>query len=451
MKSKDRDSADLFDYSLKKDMALSAPLASRMRPQALTEFVGQSDLLGKNSILARAIREDYVMSMILWGPPGCGKTTLARIIARESKAKFFPLSAVSAGVSDLRKVVAAARELRSLHSKRSIMFIDEIHRFNKAQQDAVLPFVENGLITLIGATTENPSFEVNNALLSRCRVYVLNPLQSEDLEIVLKRALADAEKGLAKYNPFIEDDAWNFLLTSAQGDARIALNALEYAVISGSVDESGGKRVVTLAVMEDALQHRAMLYDKNGEQHYDLISALHKSMRNSDPDATLYWLARMIAGGEDPLYIVRRIVRFASEDIGLADPNALVQAINAYNSVHFIGLPEGELAISQAAVYMALAPKSNALYKAMNNVKKDIKSEKWYAVPKHIRNPVTDLMKQEGYGKGYKYAHDYENSITSMTCLPEEIKDRVYFTPSESGWESSAYQKLKELRGISAD
>ena len=442
---KNKESADLFDYSLKKEISLSAPLAARMRPVTLVEFEGQSELLNEKSVLSRAIKDDYVTSIIFWGPPGCGKTTLSRIIAKESKAKFFPLSAVSAGVADLRKVIAQAREIRALNSQRTIMFIDEIHRFNKAQQDAVLPFVENGLVTLIGATTENPSFEVNSALLSRCRVYVLHALSEKDIENILKRALSDNEKGLGKYNAELTQDAWKFILTSSQGDARVALNSLEYAVVSANIDESG-KRIVTLDIMEDALQHRAMLYDKNGEEHYDLISALHKSMRNSEPSAALYWLGRMLEGGEDPLYIVRRVARFASEDIGLADPNALVQAINAFQAVHFIGLPEANLAIAQAVVYMSLAPKSNALYAAMTRVKKDIKTERWYPVPKHIRNAVTKLMKEEGYGKGYKYAHDYEDGITDMSCLPEEIKDRTYFNPSKFGWESKACLRLEELR-----
>ncbi|MDQ7823143.1 MAG: replication-associated recombination protein A [Candidatus Eremiobacteraeota bacterium] len=436
---------DLFDYRMRKDLANTAPLATRMRPQRLEEFIGQEPVVGEGSVLRRSIREDSVASMILWGPPGSGKTTLARIIARESRSHFFPLSAVSAGVADLRAVIQKARDLRSMEGKRSILFIDEIHRFNKAQQDAVLPFVENGLVTLIGATTENPSFEVNSALLSRCRVYRLKALEEEHLSLIIGRALENMETGMARHNPRIDEKAMSFLITRAHGDARIALNTLELAVMAAAPDDGGGRRV-TLELMEDALQHRATLYDKKGEQHYDLISALHKSMRNSDPDAAIYWLGRMIEGGEDPLYIARRLVRFASEDVGLADPGALLQAVAAYQAVHFVGLPEADVALAQAAVYLSLTQKSNALYRAMLQVKDDIRNKPEYPVPMAIRNAVTGLMKAHGYGEGYRYAHDFEERITDMACLPEALEGRRYFTPSSSGWEEEASRRLIEIK-----
>ena len=443
MKKKAHD--DLFEYKLRQDMSRSAPLAARMRPRTLEEFVGQDDILKEGSVLRRSIKSDTTSSMIFWGPPGTGKTTLARIIARESKSQFFPISAVSSGVAELREVIAKARELRSLYGKKSILFIDEIHRFNKAQQDAVLPFVENGLVTLIGATTENPSFEVNSALLSRSRVYILQRLSDEHIRVILERALSDREKGLAEFNAHLDDDAMGFLILHAQGDARVALNALEVAVTSTPPDEEN-RRQVTITLMEDAIQHRATLYDKNGEQHFDLISALHKSMRNSDPDAALYWLGRMIEGGEDPLYIARRVVRFASEDVGLADPQALLQAVAAYQAVHFIGFPEGNLALAQAVVYMACAVKSNSLYVAMSRVKGDIEAFAQLPVPLHLRNPVTSLMKNTGYGKGYKYAHDFADHHTDMECLPENLRDREYFLPSSTGWEAEAMERLKGVK-----
>jgi putative ATPase len=435
---------ELFDHNLRKDLRQNAPLAARMRPRNLDEFVGHDDILGENSVLRRAIRDDAVGSVIFWGPPGSGKTTLARIIARESKSQFFPLSAVSAGVADLREVVRKARELRSLYNTKSILFIDEIHRFNKAQQDAVLPFVENGIINLIGATTENPSFEVNSALISRCRVYMLKRLREDQVESILKRALSDEERGLGRYKVDFQDDAWGFLLTMAQGDARVALNAIEMAVLSAPADTE--IRKINLAHVEDTIQHRATLYDKKGEMHYDLISALHKSMRNSDPDAALYWLGRMIEGGEDPLYIARRIVRFASEDVGLSDPQALVQALSAFQAVHFIGLPEGNLALAQAVVYMSLARKSNALYKAMNSVREDIARLPQYPVPLALRNPVTGLMKNEGFGRGYQYAHDFTGHYVPMDCMPENLRGKRYFFAGDDGWERDAAERLESIK-----
>ncbi len=423
--------ADLFDYSMKKDLAKTAPLSARMRPRTLDEFIGQREVVGDDSMLRRAIREDHAGSLILYGPPGCGKTTLARIIANESKSKFYPLSAVAAGVADLRKTVAAARENRAFGSTRSIMFIDEIHRFNKAQQDAVLPFVESGLITLIGATTENPSFEVNGALLSRCRVYVMSPLSDDDIRRILKRALSDRERGLASYRPEVEPEAEELLVDRCGGDARIALNALEYAVITAPPDADTGTRRVTPELMEEALCFRPGGYDKKGENHYDVTSAFIKSMRNSDPDAASYWLARMIDGGEDPLFIARRMIIFASEDVGLADPHALPLAVSVFQGVHSVGMPEGRILLGHGACYLALAPKDNSAYKAVNAALDDVRSGKVFAVPKHLRNAPTGLMKELGYGKGYKYAHDFEEGRAEMTCLPDELKDRKYFEPGK--------------------
>jgi putative ATPase len=442
---KKADSPDLFDYKLRKDMAQRAPLAARMRPEKLDDFLGQEHIIGEGTVLRRAVQEDAAVSMILWGPPGSGKTTLARIIARSTQSHFFALSAVSAGVAELREVIKKARELRSLHSQKSILFIDEIHRFNKAQQDAVLPYVESGLVTLIGATTENPSFEVNSALLSRSRVYVLKALAPEHVEKLLERALENRERGLGNLSVKVEEDAWNFLVAQSQGDARVALNTLELAAHSTHPDERG-ERKITMSTMEDSLQKRAALYDKKGEYHYDLISALHKSMRNSDPDASLYWLGRMLDGGEDPLYIARRIVRFASEDVGLADPMALLQAVAAYHAVHFIGLPEGELALAQAAIYMSLAEKSNSLYTAMMQVKGEIRKAPLLPVPMEIRNAVTSLMKEQGYGKGYKYAHDFEGRITDLECLPEALKGRHFLSFGDEGWERQAAERIRSRR-----
>ncbi len=442
---KKTESPDLFDYKLKKDMAQRAPLATRMRPERLEDFLGQEHIIGEGTVLRRAVIEDAAVSMILWGPPGSGKTTLARIIARSTQSHFFALSAVSAGVAELREVIRKARELRSLHGQKSILFIDEIHRFNKAQQDAVLPYVENGIVTLIGATTENPSFEVNSALLSRSRVYVLKALAPEHIEKLLERALENRDRGLGGLTITVDEDAWRFLVAQSQGDARVALNTLELAACSAPPDKEG-KKIISLSLMEDSLQHRAALYDKKGEYHYDLISALHKSMRNSDADATLYWLGRMLDGGEDPLYIARRIVRFASEDVGLADPTALMLAVAAYQAVHFIGLPEGELALAQAAAYMALADKSNSLYTAMAEVKREIGQAPHLPVPLQIRNPVTGLMKEQGYGKGYKYAHDFEEHYTDLECLPEALRGKQFISFGGVGWEKQAAVRIERKK-----
>ncbi|MBM3132355.1 MAG: replication-associated recombination protein A, partial [Chloroflexi bacterium] len=392
----------LFDFHRDQQLKKEAPLAARMRPRSFAEFVGQEHVVGEGRVLRKAIDQDQLPSIILWGPPGSGKTTLAYVIASVTKSHFIPVSAVSAGVADLRKAVEEAKERLGMHGQRTILFIDEIHRFNKAQQDAILPYAENGTVTLIGATTENPSFEVISALLSRCRVFTLNMLTETEIEAIVRRAIADSERGLGKLNIEFAEDALNHLVTMSNGDARIALTALELAALATAPDDKG-KRRIELSAIEDAFQHRALLYDKSGEEHFNLISALHKSMRGSDPDAALYWLGRMIEAGEDPLYIARRLVRFASEDIGLADPQALVQANAAQQAIHFIGLPEGNLALAQAVVYLATAPKSNALYRAYGKVQEDIKKTRTQPVPMHLRNPETGLMRQVGYGKGYRY------------------------------------------------
>src|SRR6266536_1695078 len=394
------------------------PLAARMRPRTLDEIVGQEHLLGPGKVLRRNIEADTITSMILWGPPGSGKTTLAEVIARKTHAHFIRLSAVSAGVADLRKVVEDAKKLRQFSGQRTILFIDEIHRFNKAQQDAVLPHVERGVVTLIGATTENPSFEVNSALLSRSRTVVLKGLTEEQIVIILRRALENKERGLGQLNITIDEEALQQIAIFANGDARIALNVLELAAQAGG--EASRENVpihITLSTVEDVMQHRALVYDKGGDQHYDTISALHKALRGSDPDAGLYWLARMLEAGEDPLYIVRRLIRFASEDVGMADPQALLVCVAAQQAVHFVGLPEANLALAQAVVYLATAPKSNALYEAYSRVQEDVQQTRNEPVPLWIRNAPTQLMKDLDYGKDYKYAHDYYKDMQMKTPI----------------------------------
>ncbi len=400
-----------------------APLAARMRPRTLDELLGQDHILGPGRALRTAIERDRLPSIILWGPPGTGKTTLATVLASTTHSAFVSLSAVSAGVADLRRAVEDARRLRAATGRRTVLFIDEIHRFNKAQQDSILPHVEKGTVTLIGATTENPSFEVNAALLSRCRVFVLRALTEDQVQDLLRRALSDEERGLGKMSLHAEDDALQKLAIYANGDARVALTALELAADAAE----GGK--ITSELLADALQHRALLYDKGGEQHYDIISALHKSVRDSDPDGSLYWLARMLEAGEDPLYVARRLVRMATEDIGMADPNALVLTIAAQQAVHFLGMPEGNLALAQTAVYLALAPKSNAVYKAYGRVREDVENTRNDPVPLHLRNAATGLMKGLGYGAGYKYAHDYEGAKVDQEHLPESLRGRRYYEP----------------------
>jgi putative ATPase len=434
---------DLFDQQRLQQLQQEAPLAARMRPRSFDEFVGQQHLVGEGRVLRKSIEADQLPSIILWGAPGSGKTTLAHIIAGLTRSQFSPVSGVSAGVADLRKVVDEARERRGMYHQRTILFIDEIHRFNKAQQDAILPFVEDGTVTLIGATTENPSFEVISPLLSRCRVYTLEPLTEEHLGLIISRALEDASRGLGALEVDLEPDALEHLVAMSNGDARVALNALEMAALATQPDP-GARRRVTLSTIEDALQHRALLYDKAGEEHYNLISALHKSIRGSDPDASLYWLGRMLEAGEDPLYIARRLVRVASEDIGMADPQALTVAVAAQQAVHFIGMPEGNLALAEAAVYLATAPKSNSLYRAYSEVRKDIRQTGSLPVPLHLRNPVTSLMKQEGYGKGYRYAHDYPGHFVEQQNMPDKLKDRLYYVPGDEGYEKGVKARIAE-------
>jgi putative ATPase len=442
------DRMPLFDLPEEKDLPQSMPLAARMRPQTFTEFVGQEHLVAEGRVLRKCIEADQLPSMVFWGPPGSGKTTLAHIIANVTRAQFSPLSAVSAGVVDLRRVIGEAKKRLKSSGQRTILFVDEIHRFNKAQQDAVLPFVENGTVTFIGATTENPSFEVIAPLLSRCRVFRLNLLSDEEVRLIVERAIKNVERGLGTSQISISEEALRHLVTISNGDARVALNALEMAAFA-TVPDGDGSRSIDLSAIEEALQHRALLYDKGGDQHYDLISALHKSLRGSDPDAALYWLGRMLEAGEDPLYIVRRLVRFASEDVGVADPQALVIAIAAQQAVHFVGLPEGNLALAEAVVYLAAAPKSNSLYQAYSRVQKDIQQGRNEPVPLHLRNPVTDLMRRMGHGQGYKYAHDYPDHFIKQRNLPPALQGKRYYVPTEQGYEKEIADRLRKWWGES--
>ena len=418
------------------------PLAARMRPRSFAEFVGQEHLVGEGRVLRKCFDSDQLPSMLFWGPPGSGKTTLAYVIASVTKSHFSPLSAVSAGVADLRRIVEEARRRRKLSGQRTVLFIDEIHRFNKTQQDAVLPYVENGLVILIGATTENPSFEVISALLSRCRVFTLNSLTDEEIRLIVERAIRDEDRGLGKFKVELSEDALGHLVVMSNGDARVVLNALEMATQATAPDADGYRRL-SLKTIEEALQHRALLYDKSGDQHYDLISALHKSLRGSDPDAALYWLGRMLEAGEDPLYIARRLVRFASEDVGMADPRALLVAVAAQQAAHFIGMPEGNLALAEAVTYLATAPKSNSLYEAYSKVQQDVERSRNEPVPLHLRNPVTKLMRQLGHGKGYKYAHDYPDHFVEQQNLPSLLKGKRYYSPSDQGYEKEVRSRLK--------
>ncbi len=439
-------SKDMFERQFEEKLKKDAPLATRMRPSTLNTFVGQEHILGAGRVLRKAIESGRIPSMILWGPPGCGKTTLAYIIANSTGAHFASVSAVSASVADLRAIIEDAKKRLGMNLQKTILFIDEIHRFNKAQQDAVLPFVEDGTITLIGATTENPSFEVTSPLLSRTRVIPMRPLSDAELQTIINRALKDTLHGIGDLNVQISEDALAQLITMSNNDARIALNTLEIAAQNTAPDEKG-RRFIMLETIEDAFQHRALLYDRAGDQHYDLISALHKSMRGSDPDASLYWLARMLEAGEDPLYIARRLIRFASEDVGMADPQALVVAVAAQQAVHFVGMPEGNLALAQAVVYLATAPKSNSLYEAYSKVQEEVKQGPATAVPLHLRNPVTRMMKDMGYGRGYKYAHDHPGHFVEQQNLPDALKGKKYYTPSEQGFEKQVMARLKAWWG----
>ena len=419
------------------------PLASRMRPKNLNEVVGQSHLIGENKILRKIIESDNVPSMIFWGPPGVGKTTLARIIANETKSEFITFSAVTSGIKEIKKVMEEADANKRM-GINTIVFVDEIHRFNKAQQDAFLPFVEKGSIVLIGATTENPSFEINNALLSRCRVFVLKELSSEDILVLLKRAITD-ERGFGKEKIEISEDNLKLIANFANGDARSALTTLDMIITNAELGEDGTIKV-TEDTIESCLNKKTLLYDKNGEEHYNLISALHKSMRNSDPDAAVYWLARMLEAGEDPIYIARRITRFASEDIGLADTNALNVAINVYQACHFIGMPECNVHLAEAVIYMSLAPKSNACDVAYMLASSDAKKMLAEPVPLVIRNAPTKLMKDLNYGKGYQYAHDTKDKLTTMECLPESLIGKTYYRPGTQGNEGRFKQRLEQIK-----
>ena len=435
----------LFDENRKELLQREAPLADRMRPRTLDEFVGQDHLLGLGKVLRQAIESDRLPSMILWGPPGSGKTTLAMVIASMTGAYFASFSAVLSGVKEIREVVQEANEEWKYRKRRTILFVDEIHRFNKAQQDAFLPHVEKGTIILIGATTENPSFEVISPLLSRSKVFTLKALTEKEIEGILKRGLEDKERGLGIYPTVAEPEIFQGIGLVANGDARIGLNTLEMVVLTTPPD-SKGVRHIQKKNLEEILQRKAFLYDKSGEEHYNLISALHKSLRGSDPDAALYWMGRMLEAGEDPLYIARRMIRFASEDVGMADPQALQVAISAMEAFHFIGLPEGNLALAEAAVYLATAPKSNALYTAFQGVQKDVREVENLPVPLHIRNAPTSLMEELGYGKGYKYPHDYPEHFIEEEYLPENLKGTLYYRPSEEGFERDIKKRLEYLR-----
>ena len=418
------------------------PLAARLRPRSLEEYVGQKHIMGSGKVLRRLIESDRISSMIFWGPPGVGKTTLARLIANHTKAEFIDFSAVTSGIKEIREVMRQAESNRR-YGEKTIVFVDEIHRFNKAQQDAFLPFVEKGSIILIGATTENPSFEINGALLSRCKVFVLQALDADDIELLLKRAISDP-RGFGDKKISVKPDMLRMIANFANGDARTALSTLEMVVINGDTD--GDTITVSKDTLEQCTSKRSLLYDKNGEEHYNLISALHKSMRNSDPDAAVYWLARMLEAGEDPLYIARRVTRFASEDIGLADPRALEIAVAAYQACHFIGMPECSVHLAEAVVYMSAAPKSNALCMAYENAKKDALNMLSEPVPAVLRNAVTKLMKELDYGKGYQYAHDAEEKLTDMQCMPDALIGREYYRPTTQGAEAKFKARLEQIK-----
>jgi len=432
---------DLFEQAGQADQERQAPLAARMRPRTLDEFVGQAGIAGPGTLLRRALDRGSLFSLIIWGPPGTGKTTLARLLAGSSGAHFEQMSAVSAGVADLRKAIKEARERRDLYGKRTVLFVDEIHRWNKSQQDAILPYVEDGTLILIGATTENPSFEVNRALLSRCRVVTLHALDDDAIGQIVERALLDREQGLGEARVSFGADARRLLINLANGDARAALNALEVATLAAEPAPDGGFVLQTDDVLE-AFERRHVAYDKSGELHYDAISALHKSVRDGDPDGALYWLGRMLAGGEDPLYVARRVIRMAIEDIGMADPLALGVCVAAQQAIHFLGQPEGDLALAQAVVYLCQAPKSNAVYQAYGEVLKDVELTRNDPVPLHLRNAVTGLMRGLGYGEGYKYAHDFVDARVEQEHLPANLAGRRYYHPTDHGFEHRVRERL---------
>ena len=432
---------NLFEHRMERDLERMAPLAERMRPRDLSEFVGQEHILGPDTVLRRSLDAGHIPSMVLWGPPGTGKTTLAQIIANSANAHFERVSAVTSGVADLRRVVSDASDKLGMNGERTILFLDEIHRFNKAQQDVILPHVERGTFILIGATTENPSFEVISPLLSRARVYTLRQLTPEQVSDILDSAMSDSARGLAALKPALGDDAREALIALSNGDARSALNTLELAA-NGTPPDADGARLVSLKTIEDAIQRRATLYDKSGDQHYDTISAFIKSVRSSDPDAAVYWLARMLHSGEDPMFIARRLVILAAEDVGLADPNALTVAVSAQQAVHLVGMPEGRIPLSEATVYLASAPKSNRAYMAINDAMRDAELSMNEPVPLHLRNAVTDLMRNQDYGKGYQYAHDYEGGFTPTQNLPDNLKGKRYYKPSDYGYESEVSERL---------
>ena len=436
---------ELFEQPKKRDRKRKAPLADRLRPRSVEEFVGQTHLLGEGRVLRLALDQGEIPSMILWGPPGSGKTTLAYLIAERFKAAFVPFSAVTAGIREIKEVIKQAQWYDQREGRRTILFIDEIHRFNKAQQDAFLPHVEKGVITLIGATTENPSFEVVAPLLSRVKVFRLEPLTEADLSVIIQRAVDDPERGLGSQKPQLHPEVFPHLLRLASGDARVALNTLELAA-QIAPRHPHGTLEITLPVIEEAAQRRSLLYDKTGEEHYALISALHKSVRDGDPDATLYWLARMLTAGEDPLYIARRLIRIASEDIGNADPAALSVAVAAKEAYHMLGSPEGELALAQCACYLATAPKSNAVYRAYEKALTDVEEGPAPPVPLHLRNAPTPLMKSLGFGVGYRYAHDSPDALVEQEHLPTQLKDRTYYEPTDRGYEAEIQKRLATWR-----
>ena len=442
-------SESLFEHEGRRRAQEQAPLADRMRPRAFEEFVGQEHIVALDRVLRRTIAAERVPSFILWGPPGSGKTTLARLVAGVANAHFEAVSAVTSGVADLRRTVSEARERQGMYQGKTILFVDEIHRFNKAQQDVILPHVEDGTITFIGATTENPSFEVIGPLLSRSRVFTLEALTPQQVETIIHRALADTERGLAEMKVQMEEEALAHLVNIANGDARVALNALETAAYATSPN-TDGRRIIGLDIIADALQHRSPLYDKAGEGHYDTISAFIKSIRGSSPDGALYWLARMIEAGEDPLFIARRLVVSAAEDIGLAQPEALTVAMAAQQAVHFLGMPEGRIPLAEATVYLATSPKSNSAYAAIEKALEDARKLSNDPVPLHLRNAVTGLMRQSGYGRGYKYAHDFEGHFVQQEFLPPSLKDRRYYEPTQEGSEKEIAERLKQWWGDEA-